>query len=538
MVMDPPMNLVGAVLEGRYQVVRLLGHGGMGSVFAGEDTKLKRRCALKVLHPRLAQDREHVERFLREAQMIASFDHPNIVDIYSYGEDPTGPVYFAMELLQGEDLDSRLRARAERPFGAHHCCLWALQIAEAVATVHDAGLIHRDLKVANVFLARRRDGEEVCKLLDFGIARAQESSDLTRTGITLGTPSYMSPEQVRNEPLDGRSDIYSFGVLLYKLLTGRVPFAGEPLQVAMAQCDTPPPPPSTLVSGISANLEAIVLTALAKRPDERFQTMRALATALREVLSEEAPELAAVLQRVTSVTVSVPLPSASALAARSTMVAAQDAPTPGRSSSQTGITAAQPPPPPTHRGLRVSAIVGASVLALLVGAVALQSAGKGTAPVEAASEVPQVPATAPAQEAPAGPGSPPESPAMLPSPQSPSPPERPAVQVAPVLPEVPPAQEVELPPLEPEVPAARSAADSPSRPSDPLRQLEREAKKCRRLHKAVGGRKVEVDYAVGSDGKVVRAVPATADALGNCLADAVRATRFEPKMALGRKVSL
>ncbi|WAS90128.1 serine/threonine-protein kinase [Nannocystis punicea] len=529
MASDAPLDLAGVVLEGRYQVVRLLGHGGMGCVFAGEDLRLKRACALKVLHPRLASEREHVERFLREAQMIASLDHPNIVDIYSYGEDPSGVVYFVMELLHGEDLDTRLRAREKRPFGVHHGCLWALQIAEAVAVVHDAGLIHRDLKAANVFLARRRDGEERCKLLDFGIARVEEGSDLTRTGITLGTPSYMSPEQVRNEHLDRRSDVYSFGVLLFKLLTGRVPFTGEPLKVAMAQCDTPPPRPSSLAPGISPNLEDIVLTALAKRPDERFQSMRALAAALRVVLSEEAPELAAALQAATSVTVNVPLPSASAIERRGAQGVGQDDFTPGASTRQTSATAMSQRAQ-SSRWLRLSAGVGVVTLLVLVAAIVLRGREEAAGPTIAGEAVaapvtgePMVPATKQAEPVvTAPPAAPPSS--------------VPEVRAEP--PGSPPPPEPELPPLASEVARPVQSATQPSRPADPLRQIELAAKKCRRIHKAVGGPAIEVDYAIGSNGAVMRAVPATPGALGDCLADAVRAARFPPKIVLGRKISL
>ncbi|HEY0138411.1 MAG TPA: serine/threonine-protein kinase, partial [Nannocystis sp.] len=174
-------SVVGALLDGRYRIIKELGHGGMGNVYLAEETRLRRRCALKILHPQLAQERTYVERFLREAQMIAQLEHANIVDIYAYGEEPSGIVWFAMELLTGEDLDARLKARAERPFGTHEACAWAVQIARAVGVVHQAGLIHRDLKTSNVFLARRRDGEEIVKLLDFGIARPEEGSELTAT---------------------------------------------------------------------------------------------------------------------------------------------------------------------------------------------------------------------------------------------------------------------------------------------------------------------------------------------------------------------
>ncbi|MDC0718849.1 serine/threonine protein kinase [Nannocystis bainbridge] len=538
---NPPEDITETVLEGRYRVLQQIGHGGMSSVYAGEDTRLRRRCAIKVLSPRLAAEPEHVERFLREAQMIASLQHPNIVDIYSYGEDPAGWVYFVMELLTGEDLDSRLQARAERPFGVAHCCLWALQVAEAVAVVHEAGLVHRDLKAANVFLARRRDGTEVCKLLDFGIARVEDGPKLTRTGVTLGTPSYMSPEQVRNDRLDGRSDVYSFGVLLFKLLTGRVPFVGAPMQVAMAQCESPPPRPTTLASGIPPNLEDIVLTALAKRPEERFQSMRALASALRSVLAEEAPELAGALQSAVSVT----LAGESARAVQAATATLQDGPTPGSPARQGSMTAAMSPRGRMRPLLWVTASVGVATVAVLVtAALRARAVVAEPGPAEAGSivEAPREPSTA-ASAVPAihMPRVSPTDPGAAPVPaEAPAEPQNSATAIEREGPQEPPPNfEEALPPLSPELPASREATGQPSRPaSDPLRQIEVAAKKCRKKHKAVGGPKIEVDYAVGSSGEVIRAVPATADPLGRCLADAVRATRFAAKIVLGRKVSL
>ena len=265
----------------------------MGNVYLAEEIRLRRRCAVKVLHPQLSTDRTHVERFIREAQTIAQFDDANIVDIYSYGEEPSGIVFFAMELLVGEDLDSRIRMRHERPFSVHEACVWALQIAHAMAIVHDAGLIHRDLKASNVFLAQKRNGKEIIKLLDFGIARSEAGPELTATGIALGTPNYMSPEQLRNTNVDRRSDIYSFGVLLYKLLTGKLPFSGDPIQVSMAHCLTPATPPSKAApgAGISTKLDAIVLRAMAKVPGQRYGSMREMGEELVALLRQEAPQL-------------------------------------------------------------------------------------------------------------------------------------------------------------------------------------------------------------------------------------------------------
>ncbi|WAS96598.1 serine/threonine-protein kinase [Nannocystis punicea] len=281
--------LLGSILEGRYRLMSLLGRGGMGSVYVAEETRLGRRYALKLLKPEFAEDRAQVERFLREAQTIARLEHPNIVDIHSFGEDPSGFVFFTMELLAGEDLESRLTARIERPYSVREVCMWAIQIARAVGVVHQNGLIHRDLKTQNVFLARTRDGGEIVKLLDFGIARPEQGSELTATGLVLGTPKYMSPEQVRNEPLDRRSDIYSFGVLLFKMLTGRSPFGGEALQVAMQHLTSTAPSPSSLApaAGIPPQLDELVLKAMAKQRDDRHASMEEIEQKLVRLLATE-----------------------------------------------------------------------------------------------------------------------------------------------------------------------------------------------------------------------------------------------------------
>ena len=530
--------VIGSLLDGRYRIIKLLGKGGMGNVYLADETRLRRRCALKVLHPRLADDRTHVERFLREAQTIAQFEHPNIVDIYSYGEEPSGVVFFAMELLLGDDLDARIKSRAERPFGTHDCVLWAIQIARAMAVVHDAGLIHRDLKTSNIFLAQRRDGEEIVKLLDFGIARPEEGSELTATGVALGTPSYMSPEQVRNTVVDRRSDIYSFGVLLFKLLTNRLPFAGDAIQVAMAHCLTPPPTPSEIApdADISLELDWIVLRALAKDPAERPASMRELEESLTAILRAEAPELAPAT-RPTRHNTNPPRRPKSETGASVVTQPTQppqtedDAGTTPTSLHRTGPTssmkAEDPGPPPRSRSLYMLITAGSVLSALLLLGIILMR-GDG-APASATKDAPVVAEDATnAARGPAA-GEPVREPVV-------------ATKVEPA--KVEPAK------VEPGVvePAAKSAAQprvaDPGKPKaeaapvDPLKQVERKALQCRKKFKAVDGPKITIDYATGIDGKVVRSIPSVNDELGKCLADAVARTQFEPKLVLGKKLPL
>jgi len=282
-----PDTLIGTVLEGQFRVERLIGRGGMGRVYVAESLRLRRRCALKVLLPELTADPRCVERFLREAQAIAQIHHENVVDIHHLGEDPSGIVFFAMELLSGEDLASRLKRRDEQPLDWRAATRLMLQVARAIIAVHAAGLIHRDLKPSNVFIARMKDGSPQVKLLDFGIVKADDQATLTGTGTVIGTASYMSPEQIQGDRLDRRCDIYSFGVLFYEALAGRRPFTGEPVQVAYHHCHTAPTPLRSHAPEVPRELEQLVMSMLAKDVGERVQTAEAIEQILLEILAEK-----------------------------------------------------------------------------------------------------------------------------------------------------------------------------------------------------------------------------------------------------------
>lgn len=552
------------MLDGRYRIIQLLGHGGMGKVYLAEETRLRRRCAIKVLHLQLAEDRTHVERFLREAQTIAQFEHPNIVDIYAYGEEPTGIVWFAMELLTGEDLDARLKARADRPFSTHECCLWAIQIARAVAVVHQSGLIHRDLKTSNVFLAHRRDGEEIVKILDFGIARPEEGSELTATGISLGTPSYMSPEQVLNTVVDRRSDIYSFGVLLYKLLTGRMPFLGEPIQVAMGHCLSPVPVPSVVASeqDISPELDAVLLRTMAKEPGDRYQTMAEIEAILTAILQAEAPDLAPQARPARMVThspVGRRREDATPLApvTMPPVVPVDDAGT-APTAHVTGATAEIAVAGPTGGNKWLGITTAASFLGVaILLAVAIAGGRYDAAPAAAdpaAARVAQTiaPRLPPPNDPPAPAPAPAPTPVSTPSPPTtpdvpavvdpqPGPTEAPAPSRTPTV--TPTLSPTSSGPIEPDpgddaVAPVKPKPKPVAAPVYPRKQVERKALACRRKQKLVDGPKITIDYAVGVDGKVTRAIPSVKDELGICLAAALQATQFEPGVVLGRKVAL
>jgi serine/threonine-protein kinase len=275
----------GTEIDGRYRVLRKLGSGGMADVYAAEDRQLGRRVALKVLHRRFAEDEQFVERFRREASSAAGLQHPNIVAIFDRGEWD-GTYYIAMELVDGRTLKDIIRDKGPAPHAA--AADITLQILRAARYAHKHGLIHRDIKPHNVLI----DQDGRVRVTDFGIARAG-TSDITETGSVMGTAQYLSPEQAQGRPVDARADLYAIGVVLYELLTGEVPFDAEsPVTVALMQVSEPPVPPHQLNPAIPADVEAVVLRALEKDPDRRFQTADEFITALespREVVPPPPP---------------------------------------------------------------------------------------------------------------------------------------------------------------------------------------------------------------------------------------------------------
>jgi eukaryotic-like serine/threonine-protein kinase len=255
----------GTLIDNRYRVVSRVGSGGMAEVYCADDVQLGRRVAVKLLHERFAADDEFVERFRREASSAAALSHANIVSVYDRGEW-SGTYYIVMEYLDGRSLDSIVREEA--PLPADRAIELTEQVLRAARFAHRRGIVHRDLKPHNVII----DEEGRIKVTDFGIARAGAgASEITQTGSIMGTARYLSPEQAQGNPVSPRSDLYSIGVMLYELLTGTVPFEGDSVvAIALRHLSEPPRPPSSLVPSISPALDAIVLRALAKSPDERF----------------------------------------------------------------------------------------------------------------------------------------------------------------------------------------------------------------------------------------------------------------------------
>jgi eukaryotic-like serine/threonine-protein kinase len=308
-----PDATLGRTIAGKFAVQRRLGAGAMGVVYLARQLALDKIVAIKVLHGQLAVDVSFTERFRREALAASRLDHPNSIRVFDFGQEPDGLLYIAMEYVEGRDLFSIL---SERGRLARKSIVDLLsQVLAALAVAHDLGVLHRDLKPENIMIVRGKgdDGHpiDVVKVCDFGIAKIVETSVQpseenarrhTTRGLVVGTPEYMSPEQARGGVLDGRSDLYSVGVILYELLAGRVPFeGGSPIDIVLKHINDPPSPPSSSDPDVDRTLEAICMKALRKEPSERFQDAREMRLALRASLgspqaAESAPRLAPLVE--------------------------------------------------------------------------------------------------------------------------------------------------------------------------------------------------------------------------------------------------
>jgi beta-lactam-binding protein with PASTA domain/serine/threonine protein kinase len=265
-------SLINTLFDGRYRIIRKLGSGGMANVYLAEDEDLGRRVAIKILNERYAEDDLFIERFRREAKSAAGLSHPNIVSIYDRGQ-AEGTYYIAMEVIEGRSLKELILTRGALPIST--AISYAKQLLEAIGFAHRHGIIHRDIKPHNVLVSadqQAKANEPRLKVTDFGIAR-QSASQMTEAGSIMGTAQYLSPEQARGAPVTAASDLYSAGIVLYEMLTGKVPFTGDSaVEIAMKHVNEVPAAPSTLRPEIPFELDLIVLRALAKDPGDRYQT--------------------------------------------------------------------------------------------------------------------------------------------------------------------------------------------------------------------------------------------------------------------------
>lgn len=261
----PDAFATGSLFAGRYRIIEEIGQGGMGKVYKAFDTKVQEKIALKIIRPEIARDRTVIERFRNELKLARQITHPHVCRVFDIGEDGGTP-FLTMEYVPGKNL--ALMIRMTGPLAPETAVDYARQIAEGLAAAHRLGVIHRDLKPHNILI----DESGTAKIMDFGLARSVQAEGVTGDGRPMGTPEYMSPEQVDGQPADERSDIYAFGLVLYEMVTGKRPFTGDtPLSVALKHKISSPPPPGELNPRVPAELEALILQCLAKDKARRPQ---------------------------------------------------------------------------------------------------------------------------------------------------------------------------------------------------------------------------------------------------------------------------
>ncbi|MBI4703257.1 MAG: serine/threonine protein kinase [Deltaproteobacteria bacterium] len=283
------MLVPGDIIEGKYRILRRIGKGGMGSVYEGENVKIRRRVAIKVLHRKVAESREMVQRFQRESQAAGRIGSDHIVEVLDLGEFPNGDQYMVMEYLEGESLKDRFKAM--QVMTPHQIFPTLVQLLEGLGAAHEAGIIHRDLKPDNVFLIKeKRSVVDFVKILDFGVSKfrpvGDDTDQVTSNGMVVGTPYYMAPEQARGDKhIDHRADLFAVGVVLFRALTGRVPFKADTFNELMFKVALEEAPPvEQFVPAVDPAVSAIVRKALARNAAGRYQTAAELSLALEQWL--------------------------------------------------------------------------------------------------------------------------------------------------------------------------------------------------------------------------------------------------------------
>ncbi|MFL6213779.1 MAG: serine/threonine-protein kinase [Blastocatellia bacterium] len=278
-------TLVGRVLARRYRILGQIGAGAMGAVYKAEEIQTRRLAAIKLLAPDRRGDAESIARFQREARMASRISHPNAVRTFDAGTTEDGSAYIAMEYVEGEPLSRIIKAAAPLPLERVIAITW--QAAAALHSGHELNVIHRDFKPDNVLLCRQPDGADTVKVLDFGLAKPTavdpQFQELTQLGYVVGTPQYISPEQVKNEPVSARSDLYSLAIVVYEMLTGGLPFAGKTSQRQMFNRLLEEPMAMSVVNPMLAlppEVEMVVMKALSRRPEERYASTVEFAQAL------------------------------------------------------------------------------------------------------------------------------------------------------------------------------------------------------------------------------------------------------------------
>ena len=378
-------DLVGSVIAGNYHIEKKLGEGGMGAVYLGQHVKMGRKSAIKVMTQSMAHDPDAIARFNREATNAARINHPNVCAIYDFGETPDGTIYLAMEFIEGESLSDLLER--EGALSAKRAAHIFQQAGDALQAAHDLGIVHRDLKPDNIMITRGRGGADVVKVVDFGIAKAvggEEGQKVTKTGLVVGTPEYMSPEQLAGDKLDGRSDIYALALVLYRMLTGTLPFQADSAQEVMIKrlTDEPIPLNAAGTGSFPDQLQAVMDRALQRMPSERYTSAAEMARDVAHAVGGMAEAAAAVdTEGATQVITATPSSGATVAATRvsqaGTAARGQKTrvPTP-----DTPSVATVPPAPPKKKP--VMAIAAAALLVVGGGtaAVIMSQGGADTPP--------------------------------------------------------------------------------------------------------------------------------------------------------------
>jgi len=380
---------IGKVLAGKYRIEGFLTQGGMGAVYRGTHEMLGRKVAIKLIKPELVTSDGVVERFLREARAASQLHHTNIVATYDLGQAEDGSLYIAMELVDGKSLKEVIKEAG--PMDPERIVRLGKGIAAALALAHRNNIVHRDLKPQNIVVCKDHDGNEVPKLLDFGIAKTFEPDQaaLTATGMVIGTPQYMAPEQAQGQDVDARTDLYALGVILYEMVGGHVPFRDTSVPALLVKhMQTPPPPLKDLRSDTPPGLEAIVLRCLEKDPNLRFPSADALSEALDKALDPSfAAETALSAAELPTRAVGGPGPSppTSPPPPKGQPKAAPSVTRPTAPASPPVAGASPAPQAGSRGGLVLGVVVAVLILLIAAGLVAARFFGEEETPVTQAS---------------------------------------------------------------------------------------------------------------------------------------------------------